>query len=993
MVTYLFSMLLKNQPLKQIDLASEEWKKSMNLIRNHLQLESAPNTTTEDILSELRKDKLKKFIIFYSPADTIQFASNDAESEVFRTFFKFAERKHLEIYNSLKFCIRNFSNDVIKKYCRSNTYDRNADERCVLLPRNLTEEMICKLMDDIFNSPTINDPNIHGFVSRKLNIPGEILEGGEQKIRRYIDYLKKGKERIFHARGMIVGCAGAGKTTLLNRLQNKGLKKVKKETKTTIGVDVHRDVFVLEDNELTVNRQKVDTYFHLCPEDNKAYMHQTSVDETQSEESSNDESETSDENLIKISEETKTTENHPLSSEEKGKDNNSSPDLTRISLVNNQSPTAATRTISFTENMETVLSESKNSKEMDANESTFIAKMLHSASFHSKKLVTFLDFAGQCVYYACHQIYLSPRAFYLLVVDMSKDLQEPVDESVNDQEGTMFENWTYEDYFVFWMKSLHTYSNPKQPVPVILVATHAENKSQQEREDFFKSVWKLDEKGIKMKEHLDPNRQFTVGFPTRFSTDYRAETDEIKQCISQLVQKQNHWGELVPSSWVLFEYELKNKFSKSKIIETKLLKQINDGLPEEMKMCEQEFQDMLRFFHEIGIILYFNAAGLRDYVILDTQWFVNAFKHIIMDKKQTGTEYTYVREWEIFYETGEMGDDLLEEIWRHKAEDCLEYKNTILLYMERLGLIAKISSGDCKSKFWYFIPCANRKVFNPEVIKDYRCTPTLCFKFDFLSNFYFHRLIAACLGSKGWKILCDEEGKQGKCIYRNVCLFAYENQRVLIGVHNNIIQVQILFKEGDHNNLDFDITTYIRHHIEQNLQRLATTFTYSASYTVGYKCKTDSFGSVDTSFIEETDILGAEDMSCYLCPVQRSHQIPVTDIFKIWKNRLKVYGSKVLRKNFSQISSHVSALSKEEFQQLVKEVFQENEYKTDKKARLIFLSDVLISGNESCSKLVMSMKPYVGITVIRKMCDRCLSQEGIYVRFVTILLENPIRSF
>ncbi|XP_062613034.1 uncharacterized protein LOC134274814 [Saccostrea cucullata] len=49
----------------------------------------------------------------------------------------------------------------------------------------------------------------------------------------------------------------------------------------------------------------------------------------------------------------------------------------------------------------------------------------------------------------------------------------------------------------------------------------------------------------------------------------------------------------------------------------------------------------------------------------------------------------------------------------------------------------------------------------------------------------------------------------------------------------------------------------------------------------------------------------------------------------------------------------------------------------DKKARLIFLADVLLSGNENCSKLVMSMKPYVGIMVIRKMCDRCLSMEDI----------------
>lgn len=56
--------------------------------------------------------------------------------------------------------------------------------------------------------------------------------------------------------------------------------------------------------------------------------------------------------------------------------------------------------------------------------------------------VTFLDFAGQSLYYAFHQIYLSPKTCYILVVDMTKrfDGQVPVDEKCCSR----FNGWTYE---------------------------------------------------------------------------------------------------------------------------------------------------------------------------------------------------------------------------------------------------------------------------------------------------------------------------------------------------------------------------------------------------------------------------------------------------------------------------------------------------------------------------------------------------------------------
>lgn len=58
--------------------------------------------------------------------------------------------------------------------------------------------------------------------------------------------------------------------------------------------------------------------------------------------------------------------------------------------------------------------------------------------------ITFLDFAGQKIYYSYHQIYLSPGTFYILVVDMTKQLDEKVEVPETDEKGcTRFESWTY----------------------------------------------------------------------------------------------------------------------------------------------------------------------------------------------------------------------------------------------------------------------------------------------------------------------------------------------------------------------------------------------------------------------------------------------------------------------------------------------------------------------------------------------------------------------
>lgn len=65
-----------------------------------------------------------------------------------------------------------------------------------------------------------------------------------------------------------------------------------------------------------------------------------------------------------------------------------------------------------------------------------------SVSERNLKMLSILDFAGQSAYYACHHIFLSPRAFYILVVDMSEDLKSLATHACEKQ-GLIYSEWTY----------------------------------------------------------------------------------------------------------------------------------------------------------------------------------------------------------------------------------------------------------------------------------------------------------------------------------------------------------------------------------------------------------------------------------------------------------------------------------------------------------------------------------------------------------------------
>ena len=66
-----------------------------------------------------------------------------------------------------------------------------------------------------------------------------------------------------------------------------------------------------------------------------------------------------------------------------------------------------------------------------------------SVNTNNLKMLSLLDFAGHSAYYACHHIFFSPRAVFILVVDMTKELSSVASEACKDQ-NLIYSDWTYE---------------------------------------------------------------------------------------------------------------------------------------------------------------------------------------------------------------------------------------------------------------------------------------------------------------------------------------------------------------------------------------------------------------------------------------------------------------------------------------------------------------------------------------------------------------------
>ena len=420
------------------------------------------------------------------------------------------------------------------------------------------------------------------------------------------------------------------------------------------------------------------------------------------------------------------------------------------------------------------------------------------------------DFGGQSVYYSTHPIFLSAKAIYILVCDLSRD---PHAKAKSLMRKGMFKNKediccnkTNLDYLDFWLSSVHSLISsddtrgegtmsetlPTRLPPVFFVCTHADEPYDcctHSRDLALEIYGFLQTKAYR--EHLFKD-VFVVDNTKSGGKHECAEVIRLRDEILAVAKELPQMKEEIPLKWLRYETALqllcKEQYKWIPLTDAKQLAfdvcRIDD---------EVEFQTLLNFLHDQRILIHFNGTQeLERMVILDPQWLIDVFKMVITVKRYEHKDRKVEELWRKLEKTGILDENLLEHVWRSLFHNR-ETRESLTAIMERFSLLCPWPSNSESSK-QYLVPSMLLSPPTDAVLKLLAAVqiPSLCVKFTSgrVPPGLFPRLI---LHFFQW---CNEEWKSEMMpqLFQNFAMFHIrpdQGTAVIFLCHPSFIEVSL----------------------------------------------------------------------------------------------------------------------------------------------------------------------------------------------------------
>uniref|UniRef100_A0A8C3NKN8 non-specific serine/threonine protein kinase n=1 Tax=Geospiza parvula TaxID=87175 RepID=A0A8C3NKN8_GEOPR len=228
------------------------------------------------------------------------------------------------------------------------------------------------------------------------------------------------------------------------------------------------------------------------------------------------------------------------------------------------------------------------------------------------------DFGGQEEFYSTHPHFMTQRALYLAVYDLSKGQAEV-------------------DAMKPWLFNIKARASTS---PVILVGTHLDVSDEVQRKACMSKI---------TRELLNKR-----GFPAIQDYHFVNATEEsdsiirlrkiiIKESLHFKIRDQPVVGQLIPDSYLELEkrilLERKNVPVEFPVIDQKrLLELVQEG---QLQLDENELPHAIHFLNESGVLLHFQdpALQLRDLYFVDPKWLCKIMAQILMVKVEGCSKY------------------------------------------------------------------------------------------------------------------------------------------------------------------------------------------------------------------------------------------------------------------------------------------------------------------------------------------------------------------
>ena len=342
---------------------------------------------------------------------------------------------------------------------------------------------------------------------------------------------------------------------------------------------------------------------------------------------------------------------------------------------------------------------------------------------------TFWDFAGQSVYYVTHPLFLTKKAIYFLVYDLSlnpHDEAKPLVKSgVYKKTLESFKSLkTNLDYLEFWMKSVASLASqgerlssellPEKLPPVFLVCTHADTPyCGRDPKDLTFEIFGL----LKNKPfgcHLHDVPFFVDNTRLRNNNSECSQVQLLRKELVAVAKELPLTHDTIPIKWLKFEKVLQlAKKRGPKYITLERAKDI-------AKACDidedKEIKTLMDYLHDLRSLIHFDDnADLNKLVVLDPQWLVDVFKTVITVKPYDRKEKKVVSSWCKLEKEGILDETLLAHVWGPLFDNHDEETYQILIeIMMKFSLLCPWPSGG-KNKS-YLVPSMLRSHPPEEVL-------------------------------------------------------------------------------------------------------------------------------------------------------------------------------------------------------------------------------------------------------------------------------------
>lgn len=323
------------------------------------------------------------------------------------------------------------------------------------------------------------------------------------------------------------------------------------------------------------------------------------------------------------------------------------------------------------------------------------------------------DFGGQSVYYTTHPIFLTPRAIYLLIYDMSRDPND-VKSSFDAKHGNNFSAQGHADDLQFWMSSISLLAveNNDKPVfpgtenqlptklpPVFLVCTHADEPYNGGDAKVLAQQMLDCLRNKPFSGHLY-NKVFAVDNTKSGSESQCPEVVRLRKEVLAVAEQLLQRKEEIPIKWLKYEQALQAMREDGQ--KYLLLDTAKKIACEACDIRDEEFVTLLNFLHDQRILIHFGETPALDkMVVLDPQWLIDVFKKIIAAKPHVPKGGELEALWSEFDKTGILQKRVIEYEWTPflNSEDTFE---SLLKIMEKFSLICPWPS--LGSREQYLVP-------------------------------------------------------------------------------------------------------------------------------------------------------------------------------------------------------------------------------------------------------------------------------------------------